>query len=289
MNNALISVIVPCFNHGYFLDDTLNSVYQQTYLNWECIIVDDGSIDNTKEIALNWIKKDQRFKYFYKNNEGRSVARNFGVEKSTGDWIQFLDSDDLLHSEKLSYSSQYFRNSDLVLTEFDFLTINKERKLENNFKKYELNYESILLNWEVNFVFPPHIAILKKSIFRPFKIGIHAKEDWLFWLDIFNQKISYKIIEEPLAIYNIHDQNTTANLKEMITHNKLVSEMIYAELDNIYKKPFLEKRIHILEYYLTYLLERNEKLQSNVEELKNSKYMKFRRFIFNLIGRESEI
>ena len=288
MNNSLISVIIPCYNHGSFLHDTLNSVFEQTYADWECIIVDDGSTDDTKDIALTWVNKDNRFKYFYKQNEGRSVARNFGVEKSSGQWLQFLDSDDFLHTEKLSFSSMYFQDYDLVLTEFEFLTSNNSRKLENSFKNFDLNYDSILLKWEVDFVIPLHVAILKKSIFKPFRLGIHAKEDWLFWIEIFKQKINCKIIEKSLATYNLHGHNTTANLKELIYHNKLVSELIYSEIMAEYKIPFLEKRINILEYYLKCLIDRNEKLQNNVQDLKNSKYMKARRLILKLIGRYQE-
>ena len=89
--NPLISVIVPCYNQAQYLDECLQSVLNQTYQNWECIIVNDGSPDNTHEIAESYCRKDARFKYFYKENGGLSSARNAGISISNGEFIQFLD------------------------------------------------------------------------------------------------------------------------------------------------------------------------------------------------------
>lgn len=87
MTNPLISVIVPCYNQAQYLDECLQSVVEQTYPNWECIIVNDGSPDNTEEIALQWTEKDSRFIYIKKENGGLSSARNAGLEIAKGKWI----------------------------------------------------------------------------------------------------------------------------------------------------------------------------------------------------------
>ena len=84
MINTTVSIIIPCYNQGQFLDETLASVVNQTYTDWECLIVNDGSVDNTAEIALNWVAKDNRFQYFLKKNGGVSSARNYGIEKAKG-------------------------------------------------------------------------------------------------------------------------------------------------------------------------------------------------------------
>ena len=70
-----VSVIVPCYNQVLYLDETLQSVFEQTHTNWECIIIDDGSTDDSKVIALKWCSVDSRFSYFYKSNDGLSSAR----------------------------------------------------------------------------------------------------------------------------------------------------------------------------------------------------------------------
>ncbi len=106
--NPLISVIVPCYLQAEYLDECLQSVYDQTYSNWECIIVNDGSLDNTEEIAKRWLEKDNRFRYIYKENGGLSSARNAGIREAKGEWIQFLDSDDMIHKSKFITKSLFF-------------------------------------------------------------------------------------------------------------------------------------------------------------------------------------
>lgn len=86
-----VSVIVPCYKQAIFLDECISSVIGQTFRNWECIIVDDGSPDNTEEIAKEWCNKDPRIKYCKKSNEGVSIARNYGIGLAVGKYILPLD------------------------------------------------------------------------------------------------------------------------------------------------------------------------------------------------------
>ena len=102
--NPLISVIVPCYNHGQFLAEALNSVLQQTYNTWECIVIDNGSTDVTKGVADEFISRDERFKYIYQENKGVSAARNRAIAQSSGKYILPLDADDkigLTYLEKI--------------------------------------------------------------------------------------------------------------------------------------------------------------------------------------------
>lgn len=92
--NFKISIITPTYNRGKFLSKCIDSVLNQEYPNWELIIVDDGSTDNTKDVVLSY--SDERIRYYYKENEERSVARNFGIKLAKGDYLLFLDSDDFL-------------------------------------------------------------------------------------------------------------------------------------------------------------------------------------------------
>ena len=94
-----ISIIVPCYNQAEFLDECLESVLGQTFQDWECIIVNDGSTDNTEEITKKWLAKDNRFKYFYQDNTGLSATRNFGIENAVGEFILPLDADDKISIE----------------------------------------------------------------------------------------------------------------------------------------------------------------------------------------------
>ena len=91
---TIVSIIVPCFNQAQYLDECLQSVLDQTFQDWECIIVNDGSPDNTKEIAQEWIAKDSRFKYISIANSGVCNARNVGIQSACGEFILPLDADD---------------------------------------------------------------------------------------------------------------------------------------------------------------------------------------------------
>ena len=100
----LVSIIIPTYNRAHLIGETLDSVLAQTYQNWECIIVDDGSSDNTDEVVGAYVEKDSRFKYFHRPEEhlpGGNGARNFGFKISKGEYVNWFDSDDLMHPQKL--------------------------------------------------------------------------------------------------------------------------------------------------------------------------------------------
>lgn len=91
---CLISIIVPIYNAEKYLESCLNSIFKQTYKDFEVLLVDDGSQDASKEICMEFVKKDKRFKYYFKNNGGLSSARNFGIKNANGSILTFIDSDD---------------------------------------------------------------------------------------------------------------------------------------------------------------------------------------------------
>lgn len=107
---SLVSIIIPCYNQARFLPEALESILQQTYPDWECIIVNDGSSDDTEQVAQEWVSKDARFRYVKKQNGGLSSARNAGLQVATGEYIQILDADDLLEADKLRSQMIYLRD-----------------------------------------------------------------------------------------------------------------------------------------------------------------------------------
>ena len=139
-NNEKISIIIPTYNRGYTILESIKSVLNQTYQNIEILIIDDGSNDNTKDLILNLV--DSRIKYIkLKKNKGSSFARNIGIQKASGKYISFLDSDDIYHQDKLEkqYINLIMNNAD-----FDFCKV------------------SLYIN-ETNFVIFPNI-IQEKNI-----------------------------------------------------------------------------------------------------------------------------
>src|SRR4051794_34828743 len=106
-NPVRISVVVPAYNYAQFLPVALDSIIAQTYADWECIIVDDGSTDDTAAVADAYVRRDPRFRYIHQANRGLAGARNTGVRNATGDAIQFLDADDRLLPPKLERHAAY--------------------------------------------------------------------------------------------------------------------------------------------------------------------------------------
>lgn len=101
MDNELISVVVPIYNVEKYLRQCLDSIQNQTYQNFECLLINDGSPDNSADICREYVEKDSRFKYFEKENGGLSDARNYGIRQSKGSYLTFVDSDDWLENDAL--------------------------------------------------------------------------------------------------------------------------------------------------------------------------------------------
>ena len=102
-----VSVIIPTFNYGHILSEALESVLCQSLSDWECIVVDDGSIDDTPEVMNTFLAKDSRMRYFRQTNKGPSCARNYGLTTAKGDYIQLLDADDLIEPDKLRVQADF--------------------------------------------------------------------------------------------------------------------------------------------------------------------------------------
>ncbi|AUC22787.1 glycosyl transferase family 2, partial [Polaribacter sejongensis] len=175
----LISIIVPCYNQAQYLDECLQSVLDQTYANWECIIVDDGSQDNTKEVANKWGALDTRFKYIYKLNGGLSSARNSGVSAAKGEFILPLDADDYISVDYLTLAMNQFNlNSNLKLV------YSLAQKFGEINSLWELESFSLKKLAETNIVFCSGVYRKKDWI----NVGgydvnmIYGLEDWEFWI-----------------------------------------------------------------------------------------------------------
>ena len=154
MNNPLVSIIMNCFNGEKYLSQSLNSILDQTYQNWEIIFWDNQSTDNSAEIFNSY--KDSRFKYYYaKKHTNLFRARNLAIEESKADFFAFLDTDDLWENQKLELQMQYFSNSEIGVV-FSNLWIFK-KNLENKklYSKKKLPsgkiYKDLIKNYNVIF------------------------------------------------------------------------------------------------------------------------------------------
>ena len=127
--SELVSVITPIYNSEKYISKTINSVINQSYKNLEIILVDDGSTDKTYEILKKYSKMDKRIKLFHQKNKGAPLARNKGLEKSTGRYIVFVDSDDILEKDAIE---KYMENVPFDILIGNYRTIDENGKFINN-------------------------------------------------------------------------------------------------------------------------------------------------------------
>lgn len=248
MDNQLISVIVPCYNQGQYLADALNSVFAQTYPNWECIIVNDGSTDDTEAIAYNFLKKDARFKYTYKKNGGLSSARNAGLQVASGTFIQFLDADDTIEEEKFHQSINILKEDpacELIISNFKCYD-ERLKKLVAPFCNInrKIDLDTILKCWDAEFSIPIHCALIKRRLLSAgFNEELKAKEDWLMWISIFMNETHYRFLDKEYAIYRLHNKSMTQN--EAIMEKNLIKAYlhIYHILDKEFPKEIIFNRL----------------------------------------------
>lgn len=224
--NPLVSVIIPCYNQGRFLPETLNSVRSQSYTSWECLIINDGSTDETEKIALEWQANDSRIKYFAKKNGGLSSARNMGLSHAQGDYIQFLDADDAIHPEKFKLQLESINPSSRYAISYCDYFASTEKNLNEPVRKYlspifkTKNYVFELINrWEKSLSIPCHCFLFSTNMVTEntirFDETIKNHEDWDFWMNLFRQRPMVSFIPKELAIYRVHSSSMSRNYKEM--------------------------------------------------------------------------
>jgi len=235
--NPLISVIVPSYNSEEYISETLLSVKHQSYLDWECLIIDDGSTDTTKIIVDKIIQQDKRFKYFYKENTGLSDSRNYGISLARGEFVQFLDSDDILFPDKLSISiKQYYSknsNNTIYFSDFQFTKYNNPYETDNSIKKLykdiskigPIDFKKLYNEWDVDFVIPTHAFIFPIAIFenKKYDQSLKSKEDWDFYLSILSDgNTTFEPIDYIGCGYRVRSNSMSQDLSKMMFYSLVV-------------------------------------------------------------------
>jgi glycosyltransferase involved in cell wall biosynthesis len=192
----LISVIVTCYNYGKFLPEALESILAQTYSDWQCIVIDDGSKDDTAIITKKFVDGDERFRYVYQQNQGISAARNAGIEISEGEYIQFLDADDKMPPTKLQFLLQSFKenpSADIVYgdtlffhtdTPGKYFEDRDSKKSKTRHLKVSGSGKEMVKRFAINNFIEPSAAMIKKSVIDrvgAFITQYKVYEDWHFW------------------------------------------------------------------------------------------------------------
>ncbi|MFD2247981.1 glycosyltransferase [Pontibacter ruber] len=229
-NQPLVSVIIPCYNHGQYLHKAIESVLRQTYKYTEIVVVDDGSTDNTKPVSEQY----EGVKYIYQQNQGLSAARNTGIRHSTGDFILFLDADDWLYPKGIEVNTCYLaRHEELAFVSgtFDAFYINENTIKEGALEVHADHYCRLL---QGNYIGMISTVLFRRWVFDEFLYDTRLRncEDYDLYLNIARK---YPVFhhQNKIAVYRIHSANMSNNVPMMLNgvlgtldrqRNKLTTE-----------------------------------------------------------------
>jgi teichuronic acid biosynthesis glycosyltransferase TuaG len=227
-HNPLVSIIVTTYNRSDFLLETVHSILQQTYLNFELLIIDDNSTDHTKKVIS--LIDDERIKYYCLSecSGGPAKPRNFGINIASGIYIAFCDDDDIWVKNKLSIQINYLTKYNLDLVSSNMFIFKDQLSniicvTKNN---NVISLTSFILKNQIN----TSTVILKKSKLVNFNQGIeflNCGEDYLLWLQLYTNKYTFGFIDEPLVYYRITDSNIShkswksSHIIKIIIHFKI--------------------------------------------------------------------
>ncbi|MCM2302637.1 MAG: glycosyltransferase [Flavobacteriaceae bacterium] len=290
-----LSVIIPTYNRAHFISETLNSIIAQTYLNWECIIVDDYSSDNITQVVKPFLL-DKRFSYYKRPKnlmKGANSCRNYGFEKSKGDYIHWLDSDDIIHPDCYKTCLNI-----LIENDFDFCRFEREVffnnfdkiKLENNNAARDsflidiLKFEQILTN---EIPFNTCNVIWKKSSIgkERFNERIVYADEWEYYLRLISNNLKGISISLIFLFARKHQDSTTFefynNNSIRVTSKK---EAIKLVAQNLMNKQLMTPTLlkYLVGYAISFrdIILLNDILSISNTSLKNKLYLKLKFHLF---------
>jgi glycosyltransferase involved in cell wall biosynthesis len=219
-----VSVIIPCFNQAKFLPEAIDSVLAQTLDNLECIVVNDGSPDNTRDVIAKYLLCDSRVRYLEQINLGVSAARNYGIEESVGRYIQFLDADDVIMPEKLKVQTELLNLESAPALSFSDYRYCAENNINKPASRDDLPspefvmenpLKDLIVRWETQFSIPPHCFLFDARFFTEYGIRfdetLSNHEDWDCWMQIFRLEPIVRRVSQKYAIYRLQNESICAS------------------------------------------------------------------------------
>ena len=205
-----VSIIVPMYNAEKFIGKTIESVLAQTYQNWEMLIMNDVSTDNSLAIVSLYAKKDERIKIVNtEKNVGVVKGRNFLIDLASGKYIAFLDADDYWHNEKLEKQIKFMKekNASISYTEYTRVKENEE-KINDVIIKEEISYNDMLKN---NYLGCLTVIYDAEKIGKRYFKELEKNEDYVLWLEIVKDVNTIYGLKENLAYYRVLDNSRSSN------------------------------------------------------------------------------
>lgn len=224
---TLVSVIIPSYNSEKFISETLLSVQNQSFTQWEIILVDDCSTDNTLEIVAEFSKKDPRIKWFrLPQNSGTGIARNRALTEAQGRYIAFLDADDIWKPEKLQKQLDFLVSKKIPFTFSAYDCIDEAGNLLHKriVPPQNLSYNQLFFcNYVGNLT-----GIYDTHFFGKIPISpIRKRQDWMHWLTILKKIKTAQALPESLAYYRVRSNSISASKTALIKHNFAVYNTFY--------------------------------------------------------------
>lgn len=221
--NPLVSIIVPLYNQEHYLDACLRSICHQSYRNLEVIVVNDGSTDNSSSMAKEWSKKDQRFRVFDKRNEGAIKARLYGCDMANGDYVAFVDSDDLLPKDSISIMANEMKEKDVDLV------IGSITKKLGFFKKSHIDR---------CFTFPYNQVVLQPELFDKYYLGFFKND--IFPVSMCARLYKKSVIDQALQETCLYDNDVT-----LMGEDQFFNVKLFPYLRSVYR---LDETVYIYRF-----------------------------------------
>jgi len=277
----LVSIIIPTYNRANLIGETLDSVLAQTYTNWECIVVDDGSTDTTEELVTTYISKDSRFQYYKRPNthlSGGNGARNYGFKVSKGDYIQWFDSDDLLHEKKIEVKVNTIEKYgvDFVISKTKYFNKEKRNPYSYDYKEDAINflsYSTTYVSW-----FTPDMFIKRRIAEQvTFNELIKAGQEYNFSCKLLLITHHVKKIDEFLTLRRFHmdsiGKKRQLDRQRYWNTNFFLHWVTLNELQQTYKLPTAYVKYALVKCSKAYLMNSDIKIP-----------LKFHQTVFRVYG-----
>jgi len=252
----MISIIIPIYNSGKELERLLKSVQNQSFTDYEVIMIDDGSCDNSAEICKKFSQNDERFKYFYQENKGVSIARNNGLKNAKGDYITFLDADDVIDSDYLKVLTS--EDADIVVCD---VVVEVDGKEKRHFVDDELDLNkdeamNLLLKREI-INSGPCAKLFKREIIGEINFPVmKTYEDILFCLEVFLKAATVKVTPKTRYHYIENSRGAMSSMlkapsTDIIVASEKILEFIKATEKVRAPECFYVTLSHVFQYVLS--------------------------------------
>lgn len=286
-NNCLVSVIMPAYNASAYIQEAIDSIIAQTFPNWELIIVDDGSTDNTAMLVNEYLLKDNRIQYYYQENGKQGKARNLAISKSKGEYLAFLDADDLWLPEKLEIQVKEIKEKKVdlvfsnafVIKDSEKIDINKVIHCHQGFLDSNEGLDRMIERNRVPIltVLVQKLKVIEVGMFTE-KLEIQNAEDTHLWLKLLINNAVFYGSNEILAIYRVHKGSVTTNEKfPLKVYVNVLTDISYNNKEIIFR---------ILDLFIQNHLTVVGQLEKENKKLKNNFFIRIQAKINRLLKRE---